>query len=158
MRESVLKLISKTTYLDNSYFKVILTQLQTFLDMVSSELYQQFTVDDIAQMCNLCDFKYSIDGIVFKNYTSNQDNWWHKDGDILNSGLFGYYPKEEDSSEYEDEEKYKTCLANFNNHLLDEFKSDWRKITPGISSDGELDKRHYHYVLDDDENKYIEDE
>ena len=38
MRESVLKLISKTTFLDNFHFESVLAQLQTFLDMVRGEL------------------------------------------------------------------------------------------------------------------------
>lgn len=136
MRESVEKLISKTTFLDNSYFEVVLTQLQTFLDMIAGELHQELVSEDIA---NLCNFEYSMEGIKFKNHDSNNGKWadTRKFG-----GLFGY---NRNGTEYQ------TCLTNFKNHLLDEFKSDWRKITPGVVDDSTKDnyigKRDYHYIL-----------
>ena len=57
------------------------------------------------------------------------------------SGLFGCHPS--------DEGNYRTCLINFNNHLLDEFKSDWRKIEPGVSDHGadSIANRDYHHIL-----------
>lgn len=133
MRESVEKLISKTTFLDDSYFHVVLTQLQTFLDMIAGELHQEFVLSDIA---NLCNFEYSMKGIKFKNHDANQRNWANT------GGLFGY-----NRSGIE----YTSCLESFKNHLLDEFKSDWRKITPGVVDDDDEDtyigNRDYHYIL-----------
>ena len=143
MRESVEKLISKTTFLDNSYFEVVLTQLQTFLDMIAGELHQELVSKDIA---NLCNFEYSMKGIKFKNHDENKNNWAD-----TSRGLFGYNRSGTE---------YTSCLENFKNHLLDEFKSDWRKITPGVVDDSEEDndigKRDYHYILDG--RKYIADD
>ena len=133
MRESVEKLISKTTFLDNSYFEVVLTQLQTFLDMIAGELHQELVSGDIA---NLCNFEYSMEGIKFKNHDSDKRNWANSSEF---GGLFGY---NRNGTEYQ------TCLTNFKNHLLDEFKSDWRKITPGVKTDTEVNSRDYHYILD----------
>lgn len=131
MRESVEKLISKTTFLDDSYFHVVLTQLQTFLDMIAGELHQGFVLSEIA---NLCNFEYSMKGIKFKNHDANQRNWANT------GGLFGY-----NRSGIE----YTSCLESFKNHLLDEFKSDWRKITPGVKTDSEVNSRDYHHILDE---------
>ena len=33
--------------------------------------------------------------------------------------------------------------------MLDEFKSDWRKITPGVKSNSEVNSRDYHYILNE---------
>ena len=106
-----------------------------FLDMVRMELSQKFDMGDIASLCN---FNYSISNIKFKNYRSDKGSWRNAGG-LGTGGLFGYDEDERDI--------YTSCVENFNNHLLDEFKSDWRKITPGVSTDAELNSRDYHYIL-----------
>lgn len=131
MRESVLKLISKIVFLNDDYFKLGLTQLQTFLSMIGTELFYKFNVPEIASLCN---FKHLIRNIKFKNHSDERDYWANYD-----VGLFGYRNKNGDSSEKEAYAKYTACLENFNNHLLDEFKSDWRKITLTVSDDEWLD-------------------
>lgn len=115
MRESVEKLKDRTIYLDDSYFTTILEQLKSFLSMVMDELNQSFNQGEIEE---LCDFNYSIFNIKFKNYIST----WNATGGLGTGGLFGYDPSEEES--------YGNCVKNFNNHLLDEFSNDWRKLTP----------------------------
>ena len=52
MRENVEKLISKITFLDNAYFEVVLTQLQTFLDMIAEELHQNLVESEISELCD----------------------------------------------------------------------------------------------------------
>lgn len=44
---------------------------------------------------------------------------------------------------------YNACLENFNNHLLDEFKTDWRKVSPSVGDSGAdaIGNRDYHYIL-----------
>ena len=117
--------------------------------MIAGELHQNFTKSDIAK---LCDFEHTIKGIKFNNYNSNKKYWSLErestvEGVVQRPSLFGYHPGV-------DEDEYNACLTNFNNHLLDEFKSDWRKITPGVKSNSEVNSRDYHYILD--ETNYIE--
>lgn len=63
-------------------------------------------------------------------------------------GLFGY---DEDETDI-----YTSCVENFNNHLLDEFKRDWRKPTPIVDDIESIEdkpnpnyigNRDYHYIL-----------
>jgi hypothetical protein len=67
----------------------------------------------------------------------------------VNDGLFGYRTGQAGTT-------YSESLVNLNNHLLDEFKSDWRKLQIIVSDqryvDGEpnpeyIGTRDYHYVL-----------
>lgn len=86
MREKVDKLVSKIVFLDDDYFTLTLTQLKTFLSMIRGELGSGFgnpstSIDDISKICN---FKYTISQINFKNHSSEKDNWNKEDG------LFGY--------------------------------------------------------------------
>ena len=143
MRESILKLKDKTLFLGDDYFKVALTQLETFLTMIRDELNQEFVSSEIADLCH---FDYTISGITFKNHSNDEEKWADPE-----HGLFGY---ERGGTTYQ------TCVANFNNHLLDEFKRDWRKIVPGVvddtTQDNDIGKRDYHYILNED--GYIEDD
>lgn len=144
MRESVEKLKDRTIYLDDSYFTTILEQLKSFLSMIMDELNQSFNQGEIEE---LCDFNYSISNIKFKNYDYDDGNW-NKSGVLGVGGLFGYDEAEKDI--------YTSCVKNFNNHLLDEFSNDWRKLTP-IVDDKEptwdnpnpnyIGNRDYHYIL-----------
>ena len=142
MREGIEKLISKILFLDDNYFELVLTQLGTFFSMIGTELYSGFPKADshgvyksVVEIGELCNFGYSIRNIKFKNHSSEKDEW----NNTL-TGLFGY-----DHSGT----TYVSCLENFNNHLLDEFKSDWRKLVPGVSDHGadSISNRDYHHIL-----------
>ena len=78
----------------------------------------------------------------FKNYKGRNEDWNAK-GLLETSGLFGYDDSEESA--------YAACVANFNNHLLDEFKNDWRKIDADVDDDTTKDNyignRDYHHIL-----------
>ena len=115
MRDDVLKLKDKVLRLDGNYFELTLRQLETFLTMIRNELKQSL---DTLEIADLCDFEYAMKGVKFKNHDSAKGNW--ADAEL---GLFGWN---------RDGETYSTCLDNFNNHLLDEFKGDWRTIEPGV--------------------------
>ena len=140
MRESVEKLKDRAIYLDDSYFTSALEQLKQFLSMIMDELNQTFNAKEIEE---LCDFDYSIYNIKFKNYISTN---WNATGGLGTGGLFGYDDSEKTT--------YDACVANFNNHLLDEFKNDWRKSDPNVTSDG-LNTRYYHHILKSECNTVV---
>ena len=144
MRDGIEKLISKTVFLDDTYFKLTLTQLQTFLGMIRDELWAGLDAQSRDEIARMCDFKYSLSDVTFKNHSRRNDDW-----DSATLGLFGYRTGAAGT-------KYSECLDNFNNHLQDEFKSDWRKLVVTVSDsqyvDGEpnpeyIGTRDYHYIL-----------
>ena len=132
MRESVLKLVDKTCKLDNAYFGQVLTQLQVFLEMIRDELSLDLNEEEIA---GLCKFGYSISGVTFVNHSSEKDNWNKEDG------LFGHRDGVAGT-------RYGNCLQNFNAHLLDEFKSDWREMNVSVTQD-DIQNRDYYNILKD---------
>ena len=141
MSDGVTKLIDKITYLDKDYFELTLTQLQTFFSMIRTELYSGFPLPEsgvyksMVEISEICNFSYMLDDVDFPNHSSTKSNW-----NDVDTGLFGY--KRSGNT-------YKNCLVNFNNHLLDEFKSDWKKIEPGVSDYGadSIGNRDYHHIL-----------
>lgn len=134
MREGIEKLVSKILFLDNDYFAVTLTQLETFLSMIRKELWAGLNASSMGEIAPLCNFAHSIRDVNFKNYANRKDAW------DQSNGLFGYQ---------RGGTTYVSCLENFNNHLLDEFKSDWKKIEPGVSDYGadSIGNRDYHHIL-----------
>lgn len=135
MKEGVDKLISKMVFLDNDYFKMALTQLETFLSMIGNELHSGFGTTSISDISKICSFEYLIKDILFKNYADDKNKWSDTEG-----GLFGY-----DRTGT----AYTTCLKNFNNHLEDEFKNDWRKFNPTVTDHGQdsIQNRDYFNIL-----------
>ena len=92
------------------------------------------SMDEIAPLCN---FAHCIESVNFRNYSNNKEDWDKQ------NGLFGY---ERNGA------TYVSCRDNFNNHLLDEFKSDWRKLEPGVYDYGadSILNRDYHNILKDE--------
>ena len=104
-------------------------------------------MDSQSDISGICNFQYDISGIKFKNYIDGKSNW-NTPGSLGVGGLFGY----------NQEDNYETCIENFNNHLIDEFKNDWRELEPKVSDNGynSIQSRDYYHILD--EGKGIEDD
>ena len=145
MREQINKLRDKSLFLNDDYFTLALTQLKTFLTMIEDELSLSL-VDSQSDISGICNFQYDISGIKFKNYIEGKSNW-NTPGSLGVGGLFGY----------NQEDNYETCIENFNNHLIDEFKNDWRELEPKVSGNGynSIQNRDYYHILDEGEG--IED-
>ena len=133
MRDEIKNLVIEQLKKDEAYTVVALTQLQSFLQRVDSELRQSefnrnWDRDDIRALCS---FKYSAT-VQYADHDADNDMW--KDAD---KGLFGYG---------RDGDTYKSCIDTFNEHFYNGFFKDFSTLGAKIG-DQELNSRDYRHIL-----------
>ena len=133
MREQILNLVFKQLRLKDDYFTMMLMQLQTFLELIDKQLKlnQDAGTWNSNDIRRLCKFKYDAQ-VSFTSHTKSNEAWSTEPG-----GLFGYRAGTTAQT-------YDRCKTTWNQHLRNEFNTDFATLEDGTVN---LNSRDYRYIL-----------